>query len=246
VDTGSETTIIEPPLAAELRLEPLTTADVVAGMQHVATGIVSPEVIEVGPHSFHQHLIAVASLAQFQPLYPELRGVLGEDLLMGFDLLIDRGKKVLCLDPTTDMRGRVQGESISIVRQGSDDPQIAQSILVPVRLSGQKSRTMHLRLDSGANTPILYINPSKWEPRTVRAKKQRAHVIGRNTTLLFEIMAPQEIRIGKTVVSNVTFAAPVASKRNVIFPGEDGLLPTSLFKRVFISYRGEFVVLDPR
>jgi hypothetical protein len=59
------------------------------------------------------------------------------------------------------------------------------------------------------------------------------------------MMAPQHLRIGKHEVRDVTFAAPVSTKQNVQFTGEDGLLPTSLFKRVFISYSAGFVVLDP-
>ena len=245
VDTGSEITIIEPSLAAELQLEPAGATDLVAGVRHTATGVVSPELIEFGGHAFHQRLIVVASLAQLQDRHPGIRGILGEDLLMGFDLLIDREKKVLCLDPTSDMRNRIRGERISIVRQGCEDAQIAQSILVPVQLSGQKSRTMYLRLDSGANTPTLYVNPSRWEPGFARAKAQPAHVVG-GSTVFFKALAPQQMHIGKHVVSDVTFAAPVATKQDVVFAGEDGLLPTSLFKRVFISYDAEFIVLDPR
>ena len=226
VDTGSESTIIEPSLAAELGLKPIGNADVVAGVRHIAANVVAPEVIEVGSHTFHQHSISVASLAHLRELHTRLRGILGEDFLMGFDLLIDRGKKILCLDPTADMRGSIRGERISIVRQGIEDPGMAQSILVPVRLSGQKSRTMYLRLDSGANTPILYVNPSKWEPRDERAKALRANVVG-GSTESFKTIAPLEIRIGNHIMSDITFAAPIASKQNVVFAGEDGLLPTS-------------------
>jgi hypothetical protein len=245
VDTGSEITIIEPSVAGELRLEPVGRARLVSGMRQTAAGVVSPEVMEVGAHSFHKPLVLVASLTQLKERHPGLRGILGEDLLKGFDLFIDRGKKILCLDSTAEMRRSIRGERISIVRQGCDDPQMAQSMLVPVRLSEQQSRMMYLRLDSGASTPILYVNPSKWEPSVERRTARLAHVVGGSTTF-FETMAPQEIRIGSRVVSDVTFVAPVASSQNVVFAGEDGLLPTSLFKRVFISYSDGFVVLDPR
>lgn len=242
VDTGSEVTIIEPSLVAELHLEPKGTADVVTGLRHTETDVVSPEVIEVGSHPFYGPLLSVASLAQFQAR--GIRGILGEDLLMDFDLLIDREKKILCLDPAKEMRESLRGERVSIVRQGSEDGRLAQAILVPVQLSGQKARTMYLRLDSGASDPILYVNPSKNEPWGATARMLRAFDIG-GSTIFFKTMAPQEVHIGNRVLSDVTFAAPVASKKNARFAGEDGLLPTSLFKRVFISYKDEFVVLDP-
>ena len=104
---------------------------------------------------------------------------------------------------------------------------------------------MYLRLDSGASNPILYVNPSAKEPWGASARMLPRYVIG-GSTMFFKTMAPQEVHIGSKVLSDVTFDAPVASKKNVVFAGEDGVLPTSLFRRVFISYRDEFVMLDPR
>jgi len=245
VDTGSEITFIDPSLAAGLHLERTGNADVVTGVRHTETGVVSPEVIEIGTHVFQGHSVAVASLAGFQDLDRGIRGILGEDLLMDFDLLIDRGKKILCLDPANGMRGSLRGERVAIIRQGVEDGRLAQAILVPVRISGQKAQTRYLRLDSGASNPILYVNPSENEPWVRRARALCASVIG-GDPISFKPVAPQNIQIGNKVLSDVTFAAPVASKKNARFAGEDGLLPTSLFKRVFISYRDEFVVLDPR
>jgi predicted aspartyl protease len=245
VDTGSEATIIEPSLATELQLETKGTADVVTGLRHTKSGVVAPEIIEVGSHAFYGRLLSVASVAQFQAQNRGIRGILGEDLLMDFDLLIDRGKKILCLDPAKDMRRSLRGERVSIVRQGSEDGQLAQAILVPVQLSSQKAQTMYLRLDSGASDPILYVDPSEKEPWAASARMLSGNVIG-GSTIFFKTMPPEEVHIGNKVLGDVTFAAPVGSKKNVRFAGEDGLLPTSLFKRAFISYREEFIVLDPR
>jgi hypothetical protein len=245
VDTGSQITIIEPSLAAELQLESKGATSVIAAQRRAPAGLVSPEVIEAGPYAVHRPLVAVESLAQFQALYPGMRGILGEDFLMGFDLLIDRGKKILCLDPTTEMRRNVRGEQVFVVRRGEgDDTRIAKRILVPVHFWGQKSRK-NLRLDSGASAAILFANPHEGEPWVQRAKAQSAHVVG-GSTVSFKRLQPQKIRIGNHVVSDIAFAIPISSKQDVVFPGEDGLLPTSLFKRVFISYSGGFVVLDPR
>jgi hypothetical protein len=38
---------------------------------------------------------------------------------------------------------------------------------------------------------------------------------------------------------------PVESEENDLMSTEDGLLPTVLFRRLFISYALRFVVLDP-
>ena len=54
------------------------------------------------------------------------------------------------------------------------------------------------------------------------------------------------IQIGTHEINNVKFATPIRSSQDVALAAEDGLLPTSPFKRVFISYRGDVVVLEPR
>jgi hypothetical protein len=244
VDTGSQITIIEPSLAAELQLESKGLTSVIAAQRRAPATLVSPEVIEAAPYAVHRPLVAVESLAQFQNLYPGMRGILGEDFLMGFDLLIDHGKKILCLDPTNGMREEIRGERVFVVRRGEgDDTRIAKRILVPVHFWGQKLRK-NLRLDSGAASPILFVNHSAKDPWLERAKAQRAHVVG-ESTVFFKRMDPQVIQIGRHVVSDVAFAFPVSAQVDVVYAGEDGLLPTSLFKRVFISYSGGFVVLDP-
>src|SRR5579862_7942448 len=53
VDTGSETTIIEPSLAAELHLGLNGDTDVVTGLRHTRASIVSAHVIELGSLAFY-------------------------------------------------------------------------------------------------------------------------------------------------------------------------------------------------
>jgi hypothetical protein len=62
----------------------------------------------------------------------------------------------------------------------------------------------------------------------------------------FSILIPQSMGIGSLNIQQVSFAASVESEENARMSAEDGLLSTVLFRRVFISYAGRFVVLDPR
>jgi len=247
VDTGSQMTVIEPSLAAELELQPAGTVQVISGLRSAPGMLVSPDLIEAGSNAVHLSRAVVQSLAQFQSLYPELRGILGEDFLMGFDILLDRGKRILCLDSSTDMRREVRGERISMVHWNGtkDETQTAHPIIIPARLTNDPGRAMHLRLDSGASTPILYANRVEQEPWSDRLRTHRGSVAG-GSTMYFKALAPQDIEIGKHVMNDITFVAPVRTSQDVTVATEDGLLPTSLFKRVFISYRGDYVVLEPR
>ena len=60
------------------------------------------------------------------------------------------------------------------------------------------------------------------------------------------VLPSEEVRIGSRVLREVSFLAPAGTERTVIGAGEDGLLPTAIFKRVFISYSDHFVIFDPR
>jgi hypothetical protein len=55
------------------------------------------------------------------------------------------------------------------------------------------------------------------------------------------VLPSEEVRIGSRVLHEVSFLVPGSTGRRVIGAGEEGLLPTVLFKRVFISYTDHFV-----
>jgi hypothetical protein len=47
-------------------------------------------------------------------------------------------------------------------------------------------------------------------------------------------------------LNQVSFIAPLKNGRSRSNPGEDGLLPTSLRRRIFISYNDRFIILSPK
>jgi hypothetical protein len=247
VDTGSQITIVEPSLATELQLSPEGNAGLTSGVRRAEVQLVRLDLAQVGPYSVEQPLAAVQSLAQIQVENPKVRGILGENFLTHFDLLIDQAHSVLCLDKTKQMQKDLQGEHIPLVTKsdGEWNSPLPQPVLVPVRLSESGSRGMILRLDSGANVPQLYVNHLETAPWVQRKSALRGSVTGKSAEY-FSLMPRQDVRIGKRVLRDVTFATPVSTNHNVAFAGEDGLLPTALFNRVFISYSDHFAVFDPR
>jgi predicted aspartyl protease len=139
VDTGSQITIVEPSLAAELNVTPVAHASLVSDVRHAVVEVVRLDIIEVGSFSVKHSLAAVQSLAQIQFTNSKVRGVLGEDFLTHFDLMIDHGHGILCLDATGEMQKNLRGERIALVMKpdaewGSPAP---QPLLVQVQL-GEK------------------------------------------------------------------------------------------------------------
>ncbi|HZW79999.1 MAG TPA: hypothetical protein VFF50_05990, partial [Candidatus Deferrimicrobiaceae bacterium] len=62
----------------------------------------------------------------------------------------------------------------------------------------------------------------------------------------FALLPPQDMQIGVRTIGKVPFVTPVTTAQNIPNREEDGLLPTILFQRIYISYSDHYVVLDPK
>ena len=244
VDTGLQVTIVEPSLAEELGLKRAGNADVSAVGNHSKAEFATPDLIEVGPLAVRRPTVVVESLAKIQALHPKIRGLLGGNFLWHFDLLIDYAHKLLCFDESGEMRQNLRGEHITVVQQ-ADRPlnsQLPHRLLVPVQIAGEELKVMSL--DSGSAVPFLYANDLK-TPAWLQ-KTRAGSVAGDKSQMSLAALPSEEVRIGTRVLPQVTFLVPAGNASKINGSGEDGLLPTSLFKRVFVSYAEHFVIFDPR
>lgn len=250
LDTGAQISVIEPSLASELELSSQGSIGLISGTggHHTEAQLVSAELIQAGPYAVSQSLVAVESLARLQALSPKVRGILGETFLGRFDLLIDYVRKSVCLDETRQMQQELRGERIPLVapREARSDLPLTSPYLISVRLQGDGNKGTILRLDSGANAPILFANRLETPPWL-----QKTHAIGlaagNGAPVSYAIMSSQYVRIGVRLVRQIAFVTPINSRQSpVTNVDEDGLLPTNLFHRVFISYTDHFVVFDPQ
>ena len=62
----------------------------------------------------------------------------------------------------------------------------------------------------------------------------------------FAVLPLQDMQIGTRTLTHVYFVTPVSVEQNVPTIRTDGVLPTVLFQRVFISGPGHYVVFDPK
>jgi hypothetical protein len=246
VDTGSQLTIIDPSLASELRLEPQGSIGVTAISSHSQAELVLPEKVEAASHSVSKLLVAVSSLGQVQAANPKVRGLLGENFLARFDLLIDYGHKVVCLDDGERMRQALQGERIPLEAQPNrqSDIPFTQPYLIAAHLAGTGKQNSLLRLDSGSDNALVYHDygdkPS-WIPG--------GHTLSGNSIgaaqQSYRALASEDVKIGSLWLRGIRFVTPTTAHYPVQ-PGQDGLLPTSLFHRVFLSYADHFAIFDPK
>ena len=246
LDTGSQITTIDPVLASDLhlRIEGTTGVSGVATQSRSAFAFL--DLIEVGSHSVPQSLAVIQDIADLKAADPRIRGILGENFLSHFDLLIDNRRQILCLDESKTLAQAVKGEHIPLEQPHGprDDSPFTRPMIVSVRLTTADVAPVLLRLDSGSNAALLYAA----QPRLLRANVSRAAVLKRVVNGVeqgFAVRPAQDIVVGACPVRQMSFVIPMNGVGSGPSPREDGLLPTNAFERVFISYSKNYAALDP-
>jgi Aspartyl protease len=247
VDTGSQLNVIDPALAAQLNLKSQSTVGLVATVAYFQASVGVLDSLEAGSQLVLNPLVVIQDLGPIQVADPQIRGVLGENFLAHFDVLIDYSRGLLCLDEAKLMEKYLRGERIPLVlpKHPETDLPFTQRLVVSVNLSDTGTRPILLQVDSGSDGPILYADDRELEqPLLSRAKLQGPEVS--DARRAFAVLPPQDMRLGSRIVRKVSFVTPASGSHNVPNREEDGILATVLFQRVYVSHSDRFVIFDPR
>lgn len=157
LDTGTQTTTVDRSLAGELRLA-MRGAPVVEGIGFQTTASSARlDLLEAGTHGVVNHAVLVYDFPKRESGGLPIRGILGEDFLEHFDMLIDNAHNLLCLDDSGTMRAVMKGPHTPLVssNQVSDGNTLSRSLIVEARLSDE-GPPLRLWLDTGANVSFLF------------------------------------------------------------------------------------------
>ena len=248
LDTGAQITILDTALATDLDLVPQSTIGILSVARYSEAGLVNVHSIEIGRYSVQELHVASQSLDRIRAINPRVQGILGEDFLARFDLLINNSRKYLCLDETRRMQQAILGQRVSFLRaMGIDqDAHFAQPVLVSVHIPGDDRQGTVVRLDSGSSAPVLFSSRGQILPWLQRTSASRGSVSGTAKDIQFAMLPAQSVRIGDHLERRIAFLTPISSGTPYTKAGEGGLLPTALFKEILISFPDRFVVFDPR
>lgn len=246
VDTAEQVTAIDPSLAADQHLRLTGAANIIGAGFHTQASYGHLESIQVGASEVRDPLVASYNLGQIRVTDPRVRGVLGQNFLEHFDLFIDYAHGLLCIDETKQMQQSVKGEHIALMPPLHPERNLpfTQPLLISAHLSGI-ARPLLLQLDSGINAPLLF-DTAKNQVQTPFASAV-LHSRGSDGVVhAFAILPPQDIRVGVHAFHQVSFVTPVTPDNDASQkPEGDGVLPTILFRRVFVSYADHYAILDP-
>jgi predicted aspartyl protease len=250
IDTGTNTTLIDPALATRLRLNAVGTKALttLSGPTNARRYVL--DTVTVGDDSqFHVEALA-QPMTELQRLDSNIQGIIGLDFLRAFSFRIDYRHSRLELYAAEEL------------------PEITGGVRVPLRIvddhilirtvsSDAVQGTWRLALDSGISRLLIFENrlvvrsvlpglpkpdflraaPSAFVSGTTRVTTNLSHTIATAITL-------DEIGIGDLNLANVpalVLPAPPAA----LDASEDGLLPTCIFHAVFVDRVHSAVTFDP-
>ena len=203
------------------------------------------DLIEAGSHAVAHQRVLVYDLQNLRSSDLHIQGILGEDFLEQFDVLIDNAHRLLCLDNSAAMRAEVTGPHIPLVAAAEPEDGVALPglLIIAVRLS-DGMRPVRLMIDSGTNSPVLY-NTSQYMalPLSQSVPLRGNGVDGAQR--IFLALPPQDVKVGSLELSRVPFFTLAGTQKNARLKGFDGVLPAGLFRRVFIDHADHFAILEP-
>jgi len=204
VDTGSQLSVIDPALAAQLNLKSQGMVRLVGPATHSQASVGVLDSLEAGSQRVLKPLVVVQDLGAIQRADPWTRGVLGENFLAHFDMLIDYSRRLLCLDETKLMEHYLRDERIPLVppKHPETEMPFSERLVVSVNLSGTGNRPILFHVDSGSDGPFLFAGNRELEqPLLKRARLQGPEVSGARRG--FAVLPPQDMRLGSRIVRKV-------------------------------------------
>ena len=119
LDTGTQMTVVDQSLAAELHLPAKGRADVAGVSLQGLAKYGQLDTVELGDHTATNQGVLIYDMKRLQSAGFAIRGLLGTDFLSQFDVLINNGLKVVCVDDTGAMLQGVNSRQMATVPPAS-------------------------------------------------------------------------------------------------------------------------------
>jgi hypothetical protein len=246
VDTGAQITTVDSSLASELQLSVQGTIGVGGAATHGRYDFAYLGQLRAGEKSVPDLLVVIENLSQLQAADPRIRGILGDNFLEHFDLLIDNHEHILCLDDSNTLALFAKGERVPLMEAygPANDLPFTGPMIVAASMSSFQKAPLLLRLDSGSNAAMLHVaNPQMRMMLNSRTPTLRRLIEG--TEQVFAVLPGQDLEVGRHRFHEISFVVPMNAVGNGQRPREDGVLPTIAFQRVFISPAARYAAFEP-
>ena len=222
VDTGAQTSLIDPKLAAELGLKPEFRGEVITQNSTRLLPGMKVSALHIGPRTLADVELVFHDVTEARRLDSSVRGLLGINALTGFNFTLSSAASRLDLTS-----GRPAGELVSFNL-------VEGRIALKTRMGGE---TLTLILDSGSSHIVLFRTPDAMA-KTPPVSTTFGTLDGARSVVptcwTAEMFFTDRLRVGMLP------AAIVTRKDTRV----DGLLPASVFKKIYVDQdRSELVLV---
>jgi predicted aspartyl protease len=243
LDTGSNTTLVKPQLLLKLNIPIRKTVTVTTSVGESKYQCAIAQSIEIAGLSVEG--LEISTLEGDAPGLPRgrVQGVLGENFLRHFDLLIDNQQHTLVLDRGSSLESTLSGEHLLFLAFGSyQSDSTPNRIVVKLRVPSLLLKPLFFVIDSGASDAVFYPVAGgvalramqNSQPETMRGLDESRTCGVQKTTL----------ELGTASFHGIDVVACEGLTRNRM--DSDGLLPTRLFHHLFICHREGYVIVNPQ
>ncbi len=237
LDTGATSSAVDPQLAASLHLATAQSARLASWNDTTDARRVTVQSLSLGPIDSGPLSVLVEPLSQFKAIDSHLRGVLGEDVLLQTNYLIDNRHHLIEFDNDESILSELTGDHVRITPVRTRDGALVPRLIAISVHSTISAEPLNLLLDSGADMVVLQpvmIPPSALPMGT----KWIADENGKNSaaTTFHTVLS-----VGSQTFSAQAWIGNTGLKQLVI----DGLLPTGPFDQLYIANHDCFVIFEP-
>jgi len=234
LDTGTNSTIVTPEVAARLGLRPAdrVTLVTVAGERDVPRARLRR--VSVGASAAENVEALVSGLELIRRLDPRVCGILGQNYLGRFNYTLDYGARTVEFEGAGDAAPPA-GERVAF--------DVEEGKLVVAAFSESHVRALRLVLDAAATSLVIF-GDVRGSLGPADSKGGAGRVLTEAGSLEAGLARLRSLRVGGTRLRDV----PVALISDAAGRGEraeDGLLPTSLFRAVYFNHDGGYVIFNP-
>lgn len=221
VDTGAETSLIDPALATKLGLQPTFRAEVLTAQNTRLVPGTKVTTLRLGNQAILETELLFYDVAAARRLDPSVKGLLGLSALTGFNFTLSPGSGQM-----DAVAKRPVGEVVPFYK-------IDGRMAVKARMG---TETLTLILDSGSTHIVLFRMP---------AAMARTHPISTTFSTLDgarsvvptcwteDMFFTERLRVGM-------LPAAIVERKNTV---AEGLLPASVFKKVYVDQERSELVL---
>ena len=241
IDTGTNTTLIDPALARELKLKPVDRMNLGSMGKSVPVTRYFLQGFRVGAASVSNLEALAAPLPQLQALDKNVRGVVGMNFLLHFSFLLDNDRQRVQIFPFPDPAQAPEGTRL---RAEINDFRL----LIPVGSKASSRGMWKLTLDSGISELLVFEDRVDWSGGGFDRCTSSGCLMQVSTNLSNQSVPTVRLHQMSVADTSMRDVQAVVLRNNLARPADpsDGLLPASMFSYIFFDRTNATVVFSPK